>query len=168
LGTLVLQNGAMLNNATGATYNIKSNGGISGGTVLNTGILEKSAGTGTTTIATSTLSNMGTMAVTSGTLNLSAAVSQVSGSTLTAGSWTVTGSATVHSTLDITSIGSLNTIGSAAKVVAGNNGALPNFAGGTEAAQFTRRLRRAEELVHLPILTTGLVGAPFRRGGADR
>jgi hypothetical protein len=130
LGTLVLQNGATLNNATGATYNLKSNGGISGGTVLNTGILEKSAGTGTTTIATSTLSNTGTMAVTSGTLNISAAVSQVSGSTLTAGSWTVTGSATVHATLDITSAGSLNTIGSAAKVTLnGLNTAFSNLSG---------------------------------------
>jgi hypothetical protein len=40
----------------------------------------------------------------------------VSGTTLTAGAWTVTGSSKVHATLDITSAGSLNTIGNGAQV----------------------------------------------------
>jgi hypothetical protein len=70
----------------------------------------------TATIATTTFSNTGTVAVDSGTLSISATVGQVSGSTLTAGSWTVAGSSTVHSTLDITSAGNLTTLGSAAEV----------------------------------------------------
>jgi uncharacterized repeat protein (TIGR03803 family) len=118
-GTLTLENGAMLNNAKGATYNIESNGGINqsgGGTLVNAGTLEKTKGTGITTIAASTLNNTGTVKESSGTLDISATVSQVSGNTLTAGTWTVTGSASVPATLDLTSVGNLTTIGTAAHV----------------------------------------------------
>jgi hypothetical protein len=57
-------------------------------------------------------------------------VSQVSGSTLTAGTWDVTGSSTVHATLDITSAGSLSTLGSAAQVtLSGPNSNFSNLSG---------------------------------------
>jgi hypothetical protein len=118
-GTLLLENGATLDNTRAGLYNLDGDGGIGEtGTsaLVNAGTLEKSAGTGTSTIATSTLSNTGSIEVGTGTLDVTATVSQVSGGTLTAGSWTVTGSATVTSTLDIASAGSLTTLGSGATV----------------------------------------------------
>jgi filamentous hemagglutinin len=129
-GTLVLANGTTLNNASGSTYNIESNGGIGqsgGGTLVNAGTLNKSGGTGTSTISTSTLNNTGTLAVSSGTLNVSAKVSQVSGGTLTAGTWTVTGSSTVAAALDVTSAGNLTTIGAARVTLSGPNSAFTNL-----------------------------------------
>jgi uncharacterized repeat protein (TIGR03803 family) len=118
--SLVLENSATLSNAAGATFDLTDNGSISqsgGGTFTNAGTLEKTGGTGTSTIATTTLDNTGTVAVSRGTLEISAAVSQVSGSTLTAGIWTVGGTATVHSKLDITSAVSFTTLGSGAQVM---------------------------------------------------
>jgi fibronectin-binding autotransporter adhesin len=131
--SLILEGGAALYNAGWATFDLTANGSVSqsgGGSFTNAGTLEKTGGTGTSTISTTTLSNTGTIAVTSGTLNISAAVAQVSGTTLTAGAWTVTGSSTVHSTLDITSAGSLATLGSAAQVtLSGPNTGFSNLAG---------------------------------------
>jgi uncharacterized repeat protein (TIGR03803 family) len=130
---LLLENAATLSNAGGATFDLAANGGVSqsgGGTFTNAGILEKTGGTGTSTIATTTLSNTGTVVVSLGTLDISAAVTQVSGKILTAGTWTVTGSATVHATLDITSAGSFTVLGSAAKVTLnGLNTTFSNLSG---------------------------------------
>jgi hypothetical protein len=130
-GTLALNNNATLNNTTKGTYDIQSNSGITqsgGGSIVNAGTLKKSKGTGTSTIATSTLSNTGTVAVLSGTLAIAATVNQVSGSTLTGGSWSATGSATVHSTLTITSAGTFTTLGTGAKVtLSGPNSTFTNL-----------------------------------------
>jgi hypothetical protein len=131
--SLVLEKSATLSNASGATFDLTNDGGVSqsgGGTLSNAGTLEKTGGTGTGTIATTTLGNTGTVKVTKGTLDISATVTQVSGSTLNAGRWTVTGSATVHSTLDITSASTLTTLGSTAKVtLSGLNTAFTNLSG---------------------------------------
>jgi hypothetical protein len=108
-----------LSNAGGATFDLTGNGSVTesgGGTFSNAGTLEKTGGTGTSTIATTGLDNPGTVAVSSGTLDISATVTQVSGKTLTAGSWTVAGSSTVKSKLDITSAGSFSTLGASAHV----------------------------------------------------
>jgi uncharacterized repeat protein (TIGR03803 family) len=116
---LVLKNTATLGNAAGATFDLTGDGGVSqsgGGTFTNAGLLEKTGGTGTSTISTTTLSNTGTVAVTTGTLTISATVAQVSGNSLTAGTWGVTATSLVHSTLNITSAGSLATLGNAAQV----------------------------------------------------
>jgi hypothetical protein len=124
-GTLSLNN-ATLNNASEGTYIIQDNGSIAqsgGGTLLNAGVLEKARGTGTSTIAASTLNNTGTVLVTAGTLDISATVTQISSNTLTGGSWTVKGSSGL-STLDITS-GSFTTLGKGAKVEL--NGPLSTF-----------------------------------------
>jgi uncharacterized repeat protein (TIGR03803 family) len=132
-GKLMLENGTVLENATTGTYLIESNGGVGesgGGILVNVGTLEKSQGTGTSTIASSALTNEGTVAVASGTLAISAPVAQVTGKTLTAGTWTASGSATVSATLTITSAGSLTTIGSKAKVtLSGLNTAFTNLSG---------------------------------------
>jgi uncharacterized repeat protein (TIGR03803 family) len=132
-GTLELENGAILNNAKGATYNIESDGGVSvAGEVplINAGTLEKTKGTGTSTITASTLNNTGTVQVTSGTLDITATVEQASGGTLSGGTWTVTDSPAVSSTLDLTSAGSLTTIGASASVaLSGPNATFTNLSG---------------------------------------
>jgi uncharacterized repeat protein (TIGR03803 family) len=116
---LVLENSATLSNAGGGTFDLTGNGTVSqsgGGTLTNAGFLEKTGGTVTATIATSTLSNTGTVYVSIGTLKIAATVAQVSGKALTAGVWTVAGSSTVHSKLEITSTGRLTTLSDSASV----------------------------------------------------
>jgi uncharacterized repeat protein (TIGR03803 family) len=73
---LVLENGATVSKAT---FNLTGNGSVSqsgSGVFLNAGTLEKSWGGGTSTIATTSLDNTGTVAVTGGTLDIAAAVAQ--------------------------------------------------------------------------------------------
>jgi uncharacterized repeat protein (TIGR03803 family) len=131
--SLVLENSAVLSNTPGATFDLTDNGGITqsgGGTFTNAGTLEKTGGTGTSTIATTSLGNAGTVAVGSGTLDIAAGVAQVSGKTLTAGAWDVTGTGTVHAKLDITSAGSLTTLGAGAQVTLdGANATFTNLRG---------------------------------------
>jgi uncharacterized repeat protein (TIGR03803 family) len=130
---LLLENSATLSNATGATFDLTANGGVSqagGGSFANAGILEKTGGTGTSTIATTSLDNTGTVNVTSGTLDIAATVTQVSGKTLTGGTWMVTAGPGVHAKLDITSVGHLTTLGAGATVtLTGPNAAFTNLLG---------------------------------------
>jgi uncharacterized repeat protein (TIGR03803 family) len=130
-GTVLLENGATLSDAAGSTYNIAGNGGLGesgGGSFVNAGTLEKSKVGGTSAIATTTFSNTGTVEVSSGTLDIAAAVTQVSGSTLTAGAWTVASGPTVDSKLDITSAGPFTTLGSGTAVtISGANASFANL-----------------------------------------
>jgi hypothetical protein len=127
--SLVLDGGATLSNI--GTYNVGSDGGIAGsngGTFVNSGTLEKTGGYGTTSIACSTLNNAGTVMVTSGTMEISATVTQVSGDALTAGTWCASsGTPNVSATLNITSAGNLTTIGSQARVILGARSSFPNI-----------------------------------------
>jgi hypothetical protein len=138
-GTLSLNNNATLDNTSKGTYHLEADGGIGqsgGGTFLNAGTLEKSKGTGTSMISPTMLSNTGTVEAATGTLDIAAAVTQASGSTLTAGTWTVKGSPAGHATLDITSAGSFTTIGSAAKVtLSGPDSSFTNLSGLTTIAK---------------------------------
>ncbi|MGA2500548.1 MAG: choice-of-anchor Q domain-containing protein, partial [Tepidisphaeraceae bacterium] len=104
-GRLILSNGTVQNQATGVydfqTDNvITTNGGSN--VFNNAGILKKSAGTGTSTL-NAPLSNTGTVQTTTGTLTLNAGVAQLSGGTLSAGTW----NALNGSTLDIPNLGSI-------------------------------------------------------------
>jgi hypothetical protein len=136
-GNLSLENNATLDNASSGTYNFASDGGVAqsgDGTLVNAGTLVKSRGTGTTTIAATTLDNTGLVQVNSGTMDIAAAVTQISADTLNAGRWTVKGSARVSATLDITS-DSFSTIGSTAEVTLnGPNATFTNLAGLTTIA----------------------------------
>ena len=79
----------------GASYLIESNAGFdnpSGGEteIENAGTIEKTAGTGTSSIfVNGRLSNTGIIEADSGTLRLSATIAQVSGTSLSAGTWNV-------------------------------------------------------------------------------
>jgi hypothetical protein len=120
---IIGQNGAVINNLPGASWDFQSDayiGGVAGtlaGTFNNTGTMKKTKGTGQTTVNTSKFNNTGRLEVHTGTVNVTGAVSQVSGSRLTAGSWAVFGSATVSATLTISSPSSIDTIGSKASVI---------------------------------------------------
>jgi uncharacterized repeat protein (TIGR03803 family) len=136
-GTLVLEHGATLENATGSRYYIEDNGGIAasgGGTLVNAGFLWKlrgpGASTGTSIIATTNFSNTGTVSVSNGTLDVAATLTQLSGGSLTAGSWNVLGSSAGPSRLDFTSSGRVTTLGGVAVVtLSGRNATFTNLRG---------------------------------------
>jgi hypothetical protein len=121
-----LFNGATLSNKR--TYNLKSDSGIGqsgGGTFANAGTLNKSAGTGTSTISC-TLNNSGTLLVSSGTVHVSGPVTQISGGALNAGKWTVSVGGSRHGTLTIDT--GFTTIGAhAAVTLNGANAAFTNL-----------------------------------------
>jgi RHS repeat-associated protein len=90
-----------LQNDAGALYEIEGDASIvspNGQTVINNaGTIEKTAGTGTSTIvADGTLSNTGTIEAETGTVALSATIAQVSSGTLTGGTWNALGGATLQ------------------------------------------------------------------------
>ncbi len=128
----VVGNKATLNNVTNAVYNLAGDGsiGVSGtGTLLNAGVVRKSAGSGKSYIQ-APLNNTGTVQVLSGTLDITGTVTQISDSTLTAGSWMVNHSATSNATLKISSAGTLTTIGAKARVTLnGSNTTFTNLSG---------------------------------------
>jgi hypothetical protein len=94
-GGLLNQN-PFTNNADGV-YDLRADSGIAeafGGTFTNAGILKKSAGSGTSAI-NGFFSNLGTVEALSGTLALSSVMQQISGNTLTGGTWEVFDPATL-------------------------------------------------------------------------
>jgi hypothetical protein len=120
LGNLAISNGTTLN-LTG-TYNLQNDSGISQGSggggvvsIATSGILEKLAGSSTSTVS-ATVNNLGHVYSKHGTLKLSGTVVQLSAGTLTGGTWASYGSATVDATIDI-GTGAISTIGPAAVVL---------------------------------------------------
>jgi hypothetical protein len=143
VGNVRIDNGTTLSIATGGTFNLQTDAGIeqgygAGGLVLNAGTLEKTAGTGVSTISTP-LNNTGTVMVNTGTLDITGAVSQVNGTTLEAGTWSVTGTSKIESTLMFAAPASLTAIGPGATVtLTGPNSAFTNVAGiNTNAGSFS-------------------------------
>jgi RHS repeat-associated protein len=116
----------------GASYLIESDSGVdnpAGGEteIENAGNIEKTAGTGTSTILVNgTLSNTGTIEAESGTLSLSATIAQVSGNTLTAGTW----NAEDGSTLDFPN-GTTIAANEASVTVSGSGGQIEALGGMT-------------------------------------
>ena len=124
----------VLNIESGGSYLIESDSGVdnpSGGEteIENAGTIEKTAGTGTSTILVNgTLSNTGTIEADSGTLSLSATVAQVSGNTLTAGTWDAEAGSTLvfPSGTDITTNQASITLDGAGATIAGISGLATN------------------------------------------
>ncbi|HEY8900390.1 MAG TPA: PEP-CTERM sorting domain-containing protein [Chthoniobacterales bacterium] len=97
IGDLFLDSGAVINNH--GTFDLQNDRTIEqigevASAFNNTGTLIKSAGTGSSTIGVA-FSNSGTVSVQSGTLVVKAALAQVSGTTLTGGTWIVGNLATL-------------------------------------------------------------------------
>src|SRR5207245_1674928 len=96
-GRLLPSNGA-INNESGALYDLQVDNGIfnNGGSnpFDNAGTLRKSAGSGTSSLNVD-IDNIGTVEVDSGTLELTGAIPQFSGDTLTGGGWTVLNGSTL-------------------------------------------------------------------------
>lgn len=133
-GNLLLS-GTTLRVQSGGQYNIQSNSGIqpNGGAnslvaVNSGGTLNKTAGSGITTITTP-VNNNGVIQASSGTLKLTGAISQVSGTTLNGGRWIALGTPTITSVLMIGS-NVFNTIGIQARVTLnGPNSSITNLTG---------------------------------------
>jgi hypothetical protein len=137
-GTLFQWSGGFLNlGANALTIGSKGTLNVSGastqvvstGSIVNQGTISHT-GAGTLTI-TQPLSNTGTLAVHSGTVAISGAVTQIAGGALTAGKWEVFGGATKPSTLTVTAAGSaITTLGSQATVaLSGLNSTFTNISG---------------------------------------
>jgi hypothetical protein len=115
-------------NAAGALFDISSDASISeffsGGPFVNAGTLKKSKGTGVSAIGVGSFSNTGTVLVQTGTLSIVCMVTQVSGSTLTAGSWQVAGNG---ATLTIPR--NITILDNAQVTIRGANASFTNLAG---------------------------------------
>jgi hypothetical protein len=119
--------GASLRNPSTGIIELRTDAGIDSipngsGTVTNFGLVRKTGGTGTATIS-ATLDNSGTVAVTSGTLNLSGPVLQVAGATLSGGTWSASAALGTSVFLSILSATSLGTIAAGANVSLSGTGA---------------------------------------------
>jgi RHS repeat-associated protein len=102
-----LTSGTTINNQSGAVFDFQSDAGLvqgNGGFFDNAGTLEKTGGSGTCTIAFS-LGGSGTVEADSGTLSFTSSVAQISGATLTSGTWNVFGG----STLNLANAGTITT-----------------------------------------------------------
>jgi hypothetical protein len=93
-GTLNLNANSTLTNQPGALYDLQSDAGITSyGTFVNQGTFQKSGGSGTSALD-SYFSNPGRVLALSGTLAIDYDTTEVSGSTLTGGTWAVFNGAT--------------------------------------------------------------------------
>ena len=89
--------GGNFTNAVGAVFDLQSDAGVSGdynNTFTNAGLLEKTAGTGTSTFIGADTGgppfvNTGTVSVYSGTLSFADGINDISNTTLTEGTWNV-------------------------------------------------------------------------------
>jgi hypothetical protein len=120
-GTFQLKNAAVLNNTVTGTFELKGDGDIGQvgvGTFQNVGMLKKTMGTDPlASFITSGLNNLGTIQVSRGTLTVSGALSQISGTELTGGIWNVNATAAISATLRLNSAPSgVAIIGSGAKL----------------------------------------------------
>jgi hypothetical protein len=133
VGNLSIGGGTTLRIGKGGTYDLENDSGIVagfglGGIVVNAGTLTKTVGTNISTISTP-LDNMERVVVMTGTLDVTGAVSQVSGTTLAAGTWDADSSVSVASTLTFANPANLTAIGPGATVaLAGPNAAFTNLA----------------------------------------
>jgi hypothetical protein len=115
-GDLTFSGAATIANNSGAVFNILNDQKMSGsGVFTNNGLLSKVSGSSTTTIAIR-LNNAGRVEVHSNMLSVTGSVDQVSGATLTGGTWAVFGSTGIPSSLSLASAPNLTTIGSFANV----------------------------------------------------
>ena len=140
LGNLIIGDGAILNLLGSASLDIQNDQAILntlGGdaTVNDGGLLDKSAGTGTTSIQVA-FSNFNTLEVQSGTLSVSGAFSNFAGSTLAGGSYFIAGTFQFPGADIVTNAATIVLDGPAAQIIdqAGND-ALANFT--TNAGNFT-------------------------------
>jgi len=86
--SLSLTNSASINNAGGATFDVKTDQPISGGTITNAGIFQKSIATGTTSLPP--ISNSNIVNALSGTMSFPSFTQSAGSTTLNGGNLTVT------------------------------------------------------------------------------
>ena len=138
--------GTSIINQAGATFDFQADASLSnayglytGVSFTNSGILQKSAGTGTSSISFS-LSNTGTIEVDSGTLYQSGSFSNFSGTTLTGGTYFVSGTGQFEfaGANIVTNAASIILDGTSSEIINTSNGnALAGFTTNAAAGQFT-------------------------------
>jgi hypothetical protein len=137
---LFAQNGAVITNAATSTFDIQNDSGVlnNGGassSLVNQGTLQKSAGTGTSTIGIA-LNNSGTVNAQAGTLNLSGGFSNFAGTTLTGGTYFVSSTLQFTNANIQTNAANIVLDGTASQIVNQSGiDALTNFA--SNAGSFT-------------------------------
>jgi hypothetical protein len=135
-GPLTIQGGTALAVQSGGSLNFQTNAGIQPGTFANGsgvvnvnsgGAVSKTLGTSTTTISV-LFANSGTVMVSTGTLNLSGAISEVSGTTLTGGAWNVAAASGFEASLTFGTTSQIATLGVAASVtITGANSSIASL-----------------------------------------
>ncbi len=120
---------ATLNNAATGVYNLESDGdslyNINNPSAFNNaGLFEKTGGGGGSQLSGLPLNNTGVVQGSSGTFNFSGGVVQISGTTLTGGTWNVTNGATINLYTAITT-------NSATVLLSGAGSQISNFGGVT-------------------------------------
>ena len=150
---LYFSDGALFDNQSGASFafaddttGIINDGGTPlGGTFLNAGTLTKAGTTGTSQFQSEiTFTNTGTVNVQSSELSIQGAFTNLSGSTLTGGTFIVSGTLQVPGTGTITTLASSLTLsGTSYSVINANTvNAIPNLTTVTSAGAFGPRERR--------------------------
>jgi hypothetical protein len=144
-GGITASNGATLVNAAGATLDAQGDAGLTRtGTgevpaFLNAGTFRKSAGAGVTTIGVDFL-NTGTVAIETGTVDLTGAFGNFSGTTLTGGTFLIAGTLRFTNADIRTNAATIVLDGAGSRIVNQSNAdALTNFATNAEASSFTLR-----------------------------
>jgi hypothetical protein len=175
-GYLNVSGYGVFNNLAGATFDVQTDGYISGNgysasAFNNAGTFRKTAGTGTTTINGPPLNNSGIVEVQTGTLNVSGAFSNFSGTTLTGGAYQISGNGILKFTnADIrTNAAAILLDGSSSQIVDQSNAnALANFAtnssGGSFAIQNGRNFTTAGAFSNAGTLAVG-TGSTFTASG---
>jgi hypothetical protein len=124
---LIIDNGSPVLTKAG-TFDFTGDGSVAtttGSSFMNTGVLEKTGGTSTSTFS-AILNNTGTVEARSGTLDMTNTVTQVSGNSLTGGSW----QAFSNAVLTFLAEPPLTTLASGAKVtLSGANLGFTNVSG---------------------------------------
>ncbi len=127
-GNLQLFNSSTVHITPTGTYNIQTDGDITGGadTILVEGTLRKNGGNGLSQIS-ARVNNLGRVEARRGTLSITGTIPDVVGNDLAGGLWGAYSTATVAATLDLTE--NITSIGLAATVVkSGPNSSLPSIA----------------------------------------
>ncbi len=147
-GNLLVTNGT-INNLQGATYAFAGDNGVQpffgGSTFNNSGTVVKTAGTGTSTLG-GTVNNLGTVEADSGTLSLNGSLTQLSGNTLSGGTWNAVVSGSLNLNANVTtdqasvalngpgasipSLANLDTIASGGSLTVTNGATFATRAGG--------------------------------------
>ncbi len=172
-GTFYMNNSSVLNNQSGALFNLTSNNLLNwnagtAGTFNNSGTFRKSAGTGTSTIA-NPFNNTGTVDVQTGTIDITGSFSNFSAQTLTGGTYDIQSTFNFTGADIVTNAATIILDGASAQIQSGTG--LANFAtnasGGSFEIKNGANFTSAGAISNAGTLTVGS-GSGFTVGGGGK